>query len=469
LAFVVGISAALALPLAEFSSLSTRSLMTDADRSAMQLPAPQLAGILLPDLGGWPELLPYAGIVTGALAIGAALRWRSSSRYWCLAAAAAWMLALGDQTPLYGVFNAIVPGAGLLRVPPRFLWIAALSLSVLAAHGLDGLAAAAKGKLPREVVGPLGVGLGMGVAAVLAGTSGRGVSPALAGAAALSAITLFWALLANRAAARFLPLGLILVAAVDLLWVDFSLIEVRRSDSALTERAAIAGMVNENDGTRVFSPSYSIPQQTSALERIELADGVNPLQLQPYVAAMAEATGFDATRYAVTLPPFPADGPASDWRPRLDLARLGLLSVATVVSEYPLESEGLEDAREVEGVYIYSNPLARPRAWVEPAESEGIRGEWERVLSWGWSPNRISVRAQGPGQLVLSEVAYPGWQAELDGEPVPLETAHAILRAVPIPAGEHLVVLEFRPWRVIAGVAASLLSAVALAALWTRR
>jgi hypothetical protein len=184
---------------------------------------------------------------------------------------------------------------------------------------------------------------------------------------------------------------------------------------------------------------------------------------------MAEATGFDVTRYSVTLPPFPADGPASDWEPRLDLARLGLLSVASVVSDYPLRSEALEGAREVEGVYIYSNPLVRPRAWVEAEESGGLERAWAPVLDWDWSPNRISVRAQGPGRLVFSEIAYPGWRAELDGEPVPLGTAHSILRAVLVPSGEHSVALEFRPWRVIAGASASLVTAVALAALWIKR
>jgi hypothetical protein len=244
---------------------------------------------------------------------------------------------------------------------------------------------------------------------------------------------------------------------------------MRSGDAALTERATIADTIREDEGQRVFSPSYSIPQQTSALAGIELADGVNPLQLRPYAAAMAEATGFDATSYSVTLPPFPADGPASDWEPRIDPERLGLLSVATVVSDYPLEAGGLGDAREVEGVHIYSNPLARPRAWVEPEESEGHLPGWVPVLSWEWSPNRISVRAQGPGRLIFSEIAYPGWRAELDGGPIALETAHSILRAVSIPSGEHLVALEFRPWRVIAGAAASLVSAVALAVLWIRR
>jgi hypothetical protein len=219
----------------------------------------------------------------------------------------------------------------------------------------------------------------------------------------------------------------------------------------------------------VFSPSYSLPQQTAALARLELADGVNPLQVRAYADSMAGATGFDATHYAVTLPPFPSEGPRSDWRPRLGLAELGLLSVGTIVADYPLEAEGLEATGQVEGVYLYSNPEARPRAWVEALESAEGGDRWEPVRAWEWSPNRISARAEGPGLVVFSEIAYPGWRAIVDGEPADLETAHGILRAVPIPAGEHQVTLEFRPWRVTVGILGTLVGVVALAVLWIRR
>ena len=68
--FAAGIAAALALPLAEFASLSTRALLTDADRMAMQLPALRLVGVFVPEPGGWPEWLTYTGIVTLGLAAG---------------------------------------------------------------------------------------------------------------------------------------------------------------------------------------------------------------------------------------------------------------------------------------------------------------------------------------------------------------------------------------------------------------
>lgn len=60
-------------------------------------------------------------------------------------------------------------------------------------------------------------------------------------------------------------------------------------------------------------------------------------------------------------------------------------------------------------------------------------------------PNRIEVHTStdAAGLLVLSEIAYPAWQAYVDGQPVRQYIADGTLRAVPVPAGEHLVALRF--------------------------
>ncbi len=55
------------------------------------------------------------------------------------------------------------------------------------------------------------------------------------------------------------------------------------------------------------------------------------------------------------------------------------------------------------------------------------------------------VTTPGPALLIFSEIYFPGWQATVDGQPAPLLRADYILRAVPVPAGEHTVELTFRP------------------------
>lgn len=63
------------------------------------------------------------------------------------------------------------------------------------------------------------------------------------------------------------------------------------------------------------------------------------------------------------------------------------------------------------------------------------------------------------GLAVFSEIFYKeGWQAYIDGKPVPIVRANYLLRALPIPKGTHEVVFEFKPKVVQVGGVISLCS-----------
>lgn len=86
----------------------------------------------------------------------------------------------------------------------------------------------------------------------------------------------------------------------------------------------------------------------------------------------------------------------------------------------------------------------------------------------------IQVEMAQPGYLVLIDSYYPGWQATADGQTAEILTADHAFRAVALEAGEHMVVLKYRPLSFRAGAwisgAAGLLLAVTLCAgLWRRR
>ena len=58
----------------------------------------------------------------------------------------------------------------------------------------------------------------------------------------------------------------------------------------------------------------------------------------------------------------------------------------------------------------------------------------------------LEVETDGPRLLMVSEVYYPaGWKAFVNGRVAPILRADHLLRAVPVPAGTHEVVLRFRP------------------------
>jgi uncharacterized membrane protein YfhO len=74
-----------------------------------------------------------------------------------------------------------------------------------------------------------------------------------------------------------------------------------------------------------------------------------------------------------------------------------------------------------------------------------------------YDPNslEIAVESAEDGYLFLSDPYYPGWQAELDGEVVPILRANYAFRAVAIPTGLHRVRMSFQPTTWYAGLVTS--------------
>lgn len=75
----------------------------------------------------------------------------------------------------------------------------------------------------------------------------------------------------------------------------------------------------------------------------------------------------------------------------------------------------------------------------------------------------LQVHALRPALLFLSEVWYPGWEADVDGARAPILRANGIFRAVPVPAGEHVVRLRYRPASLRRGFLIAAASAIVLA------
>jgi hypothetical protein len=71
-----------------------------------------------------------------------------------------------------------------------------------------------------------------------------------------------------------------------------------------------------------------------------------------------------------------------------------------------------------------------------------------------YSMNRIELEVVAPsaGFLVVGDNYSPGWRATVDREPAKVLRANYIMRAVPLSAGRHKVILEYRPWLLIAGL-----------------
>jgi hypothetical protein len=158
---------------------------------------------------------------------------------------------------------------------------------------------------------------------------------------------------------------------------------------------------------------------------------------------------------------------------------------------------------EADGVVVYENLRALPRAWlaaetVAASEAETLETirtgrlpsgrEWEprrtalvegpanlgpgsggegRVEFVRREPNRVELRtaSAAPAMLVLGENHYPGWRAEVDGRAVETRRVNYNLRGVEVPAGEHRVSFVYRPRSALFGLLVSLATLAALL-LW---
>ena len=97
---------------------------------------------------------------------------------------------------------------------------------------------------------------------------------------------------------------------------------------------------------------------------------------------------------------------------------------------------------------VMSEPGFDP--WLAATVEDGplLEGEGEGTIELlAYEPNRVAleIRVSAPAFLVLSDVLYPGWEATLDGDPVPIYLADGVFRGVAVPAGGHLLEMNYRP------------------------
>lgn len=123
------------------------------------------------------------------------------------------------------------------------------------------------------------------------------------------------------------------------------------------------------------------------------------------------------------------------------------------------------------GTYTFETAelLAQPMEGVaEAADALAAAGAGDVAVS----TNEISCTVDGPSDaLLFLSVAYSqGWTAEVDGEEVGVVRADMGFMAVPVPAGEHSVVLRYRTPYLVEGAALTALGvAGTAAALLVRR
>jgi len=405
-----GLSAMQWVPLLLWRADLSRAGLTPHDAALFSLRAEDWFGLFFGDHGGLGEMLVYVGISTLALALAAVLLRPRPLLFWLAVVLFAGAHAMGENFVLWRALVEIIPPLRWWRVPPRSWFLAALIVPYLAAWGAHLLATNPPDRRAARllVTATLGGGMACGAFSLAALSADLGWGTAI-GTLALPLVALTMALALGRVlSSRALLIAFAAIVLADMLWIDQSLVVGRSPREWLEPYRPLAEYLRETGAVRVYSPTYSLPQQAAAYWEIAQFDGVDPFQSTAYVEAAALATGVPADGYSVTIPAFVPDDESQTEQETLATANcrapirpdlLGAWLVTHVVSACPLSADGLTLETQIGGVYVYRNSYA-PRV----------------TLDWD-GPNRVTVRLDAPYAGPLYAVAKGRWRNAPDDRP----------------------------------------------------
>ncbi|MGH2364068.1 MAG: YfhO family protein [Chloroflexota bacterium] len=383
-----------------------------------------LLGLLIPDAAGDKGL--YVGLLPLALAVLALLsrRRRALAWTWLALAGTGFLIAMGNSTPLYGLLFAHL-GFGLFRGQGRVVGLTALALAVLGGLGLAEVLRRLSSRAGRR-------NLWVGVLAVVV--------------AAANLLYVNWGNDWPESFTPFisLPPGLAATLTRDQQREPMRF-AVDREGLFPPNEAFLLGLQTMN-GDIDF-----IPQRTDEL--MQQVDSWRQMQLFNVRWLL--------TSHNVQSPGFAAvpTGPGAPilYRMKYPLPRAYVVWSARQAGSPAAALAQVKDSAFDPGTtVVLEAPLARPLA--VPADTS------QSIKVASPNPQEVDIRAatRAAGFLVLSYAYYPGWLATIDGQPASLMRANFAFEGLPLPAGQHLVQLLYRPRSFALGAAISLGSVVLL-------
>ncbi len=417
----------------------------------------------------------YVGIAS-LLLIFAAVRYRmESSRFWLGTAGIGLLLSFGANTAFYPALYNLLPGLSFFRGQERAALIVALSLAALAGLGAAKIAAwsAEDDAQPLRRAEWLLLALISGLTALLVagwfGQVGEGFGAIVGTAVFSTALIVVSVFLLRRTIHQ--PKSWLL--AVLALVIVFDLFSLSMDSDAVYDDIPAAAQLPANppplvqavlddetdqpfrvDGFRGLEANYG------SLYGILDIRGISPLFLQ-------SAQQMIYRDYV--------NNPLA-WE---------LFAVRYIYSERDsfgsVETQVIAEGQDSQG-YVYLHEILDPRPFAHLAYQADIvdSDEFARALLddprydprnsiillddpgrelpdsapenasaeiTEFAPEAFTIEVDTPENAILSlaHVDYPGWQATLDGEPVPILRAYSTLTAVAVPIGEYTIRFTYDP------------------------
>jgi len=436
-----------------------------------------------------------AGLALGGclVLVVALVQWRGSAA-WAWIGGIALLLALGRHTPLFPLLWRFVPLANRFRYPEKYAAIATLALVVLAAQGIEdtlrrtthrhrwlwlvplALAGAALvvSSPPTRTFTFVEEGLrsasaNIGTADALRELAGTLWSCTLfASALVLSlevarrrAILGLWGVMATVAAGGLYQAGRLLS------WGDASHMEQR---APVVQQLIDAR--NPRLADRVFRdrcPFVPLDNEGTLLERVRRWEWASGKPNYPSLSGVRDAVGYSPAESADKWRVFRAIGAVDEVR------MLRLFGTSHLIRCAPSGTIALEPLPQpLPRVSIVSGKLASSDdgsdllrfSIVADASLARAAGENAKAELIDDQPELLRIRVSGGGGLLRILDSYAdGWTATVDGAPAAIGQADVLWRALPMPPGDHEVVLRFRTPGLVAGAWVSLVALLVLAAI----
>jgi len=453
-----------------------------------------------------PCLVAAAALVGGSR--------RRIALFYLLAGTVYLLLAFGPNTPLFALYLALPLGA-TFREPIRFMWVPSFCLAVLAALGVEALARPRAGAAWRRIpiaAAPLAALIGF----FLLSPSGLSRPEGLLAALVLAGVAI--AAVAPGAARAAAPVLLLAVIANPILAPSMTWQRLLADDTSLYRHAPLFARLRARMGPqdRMYlihdapeKTDYALMRKSASLFEVPSIHDYDPQPSRRY------AELFIMLRKGRPMVNLNDVYYIQDWAPELNRRLLDLTAVRYLVVAASVDQTSdamrppVQPVDADAEVRVYENPQALPRArWVPrievvpdaslllarlaagpddlrqvaliegspPTGFAGTPGDAADASSEIVEdrPEHVVVRVHAParGFLFLADQHFPGWDATVDGRPVPVLRADHAFRLVEVPAGESTVDFRYAPASLRLGAAisaATLLGVTAVLLLPLRR
>lgn len=487
----LGLTAVTLLPGIEYLLQTSRADL-GFDAKGNGFPLKDVAQFVFPgSVSLWSPL--YVGL-PALFFIGAALaRNAPESRFWLAAALVGWLHSLGANSAFYELAYNLIPGLRFFRGQERAAFVVANSLAILA-----GLGVAAASTWPNQLHRQqalrwwrwLALLLLLTALAVFVGWMGAGgrwgqfldITTRSAIVAVAGCFVLNWHISQPKRTAFQILLVILIVLELFSVTMNhhgtYESLPYSQQLSIKPPPLAAAVLQDDNDSQPFRVDGFrGLQDNFGSLYGIMDMRGISPLFLagprlviyRNYVnnplawelyAVKYVYSGSERLSVPSQVTATGSDRDGAVYLHRLDDPRpfAHLVYQAAVVDSDESALALMDDPNFDERTNIVLHQSAALELPNQPTAGKA------RVTSFEPEAIRIEIDAADHAILSLSQPHYVGWQASLNGQATDIIRAYGGLSAIEIPAGQHILTLQFAPMSYTIGALWSLLTWLGLAA-----